>query len=61
MKWKFNIVKTITTPIEFEADSFPEALKKVNNLNIEEIDMDRSETSYQIDTTPSAHLIQWAD
>ena len=59
MKWKFNIVKTITTPIEIEAESFLEALEKVNNLKYE-VDTDYGEVNYLVDTTPSDSLIKWA-
>ena len=61
MKWKFNIVKTITTPVEIEAESFPEALKKVHNLNYDEVDTDHGEVNYLVDTTPSDSLIKWAN
>lgn len=60
MKWKFNIVKTITTPVEIEAESFPEALEKVKNLKYE-VDTDHGKVNYLVDTTPSDSLIKWAD
>ena len=60
MKWKFNIVKSITTPVEIEAESFPEALNKVSNLKYE-VDTDHGEVNYLVDTTPSDSLIKWAD
>ena len=60
MKWKFNIVKTITTPVEIEAESFPEALDKVNNLKYE-VDTDHGKVNYLVDTTPSDSLIKWAN
>lgn len=61
MKWKFNIVKTITTPIEIDAESFSEALDKLKKLNSDEIDTDHGKVSYIIDAKPSGHLIKWAD
>ena len=59
MKWKFNIVKTITTPVEIEAESFPDALEMVNNLKYE-VDTDHGKVNYLVDTTPSDSLIKWA-
>ena len=60
MKWKFNIVKTITTPVEIDAESFPEALEKVKNLKYE-VDTDHGKVNYLVDTTPSDSLIKWAN
>ena len=60
MKWKFNIVKTITTPVEIDAESFPDALEKVNNLKYE-VDTDHGVVNYLVDTTPSDSLIKWAN
>ena len=60
MKWKFNIVKTIMTPVEIEAESFPDALEKVNNFKYE-VDTDHGEVNYLVDTTPSDSIIKWAN
>ena len=58
MKWKFNIVKQIATPIEIEADNFAEALDKARALQTE-VDTDHGSVGYFIDTTPSQSLIKW--
>ena len=60
MKWKFNIVKQIVTPIEIEADNFAEALDKAQALQTE-VDTDHGSVKYCIDTTPSQSLIKWRD
>lgn len=60
MKWKFNIVKQIATPIEIEADNFAEALNKAYGL-IPEIDMDHGKVGYMVDTSPSQSQIKWRD
>ena len=58
MKWKFNIVKQIVTPIEIEADNFGEALNKARALETE-IDTDHGRVAYCIDTIPSWPQITW--
>ena len=60
MKWKFNIVKTIVTPIELEAENFVEALSKAQTL-ASEVDTDHGTVNYTIDTKPSDSQIKWAD
>ena len=60
MKWKFNVVKTITTPIEIEADNFNDAITKAFAA-IPEKDTDKGSVSSHIDTTPSDSLIKWRE
>lgn len=60
MKWKLNIIKKITTPIEIEAGDFVDAITKARNY-IDEGDLDNGVVNVEIDTTPSASLIRWLD
>ena len=60
MKWKLNIIKKITTPIEIEAEDFVDAITKARNY-IDEGDLDNGVVNVEIDTTPSASLIRWLD
>jgi hypothetical protein len=60
MKWTFNVVKTIVTPIEIEAENFADAIKKAY-AQIPDVDTDHGRISYMVDTTPSDSLIPWCD
>ena len=58
--WKLKIIKTISTPIEVEADDLISALSKAYAI-IPEIDTDHGQVGYAVDTTPSKSLIKWSD
>ena len=60
MKWKLNVLKTISTPIEVEADDLISAVDKAYAI-IPEIDTDHGRVGYTVDTTPSDSLIKWSD
>ena len=60
MKWRFNVVKTIVTPVEIEAEDFADAIKKAYAL-IPDIDTDHGSINYVVDTTPSDSLIPWSN
>ena len=60
MKWKLNVLKTISTPIEVEADDLISAVDKAYAI-IPEIDTDRGQVGYAVDTTASDSLIKWSD
>jgi len=60
MKWKLNVLKTISTPIEVEADDLISAVEKAYDI-IPEIDTDHGRVGYAVDTTQSDSLIKWSD
>ena len=60
MKWKLNVLKTISTPIEVEADDLISAVDKAYAI-IPEINTDRGQVGYAVDTTASKDLIKWSD